>query len=110
MRLPDANRLLKTGGPYSIATKMGTEGCWQRSTIEHSDNEPMSVNAIAVISRMLKPRANRWANMVAGTIDTAAVLLTTIFLPTLYYLFFGAIGVVVAKLKPRLSELFSGKN
>jgi hypothetical protein len=54
--------------------------------------------AMTVMSRMLKPRANRWANMVAGTIETTAVLLTTIFLPTLCYLFFGAIEVACTSL------------
>ena len=49
--------------------------------------------AITVMSRILKPRANRWANMVAGTILTAAALLPIIFVPTLYYLFFVAIEV-----------------
>ena len=49
--------------------------------------------AMTVMSRILKPRANRWANMVAGTIETAASLLPIIFVPTLYYLFFVAIEV-----------------
>jgi hypothetical protein len=50
--------------------------------------------AMTVMSRMLKPRANRWANMIAGTIETAAVLLTLPIVPTPYYLFFGTIEVV----------------
>ena len=47
---------------------------------------------------VLKPRANRWANIVAGTLETAAVILTTIFIPTLYYLFFGTIEVACTSL------------
>ena len=54
--------------------------------------------AMTVMSRMLKPKANRWANMVAGTLQTAAVILTTIFVPTLYYLFFGTIEVACTSL------------
>ena len=33
--------------------------------------------AMILLSRVLKPRANRWANIVAGIIETAAVLLTS---------------------------------
>lgn len=54
--------------------------------------------AMTVMSRILKPRANRWANMVAGTIETAAVLLTIPIVPTLYYLFFGTIEVACTSL------------
>ena len=54
--------------------------------------------AMTVLARMLKPRANRWANMVAGAIETAAVLLTLPLVPTLYYLFFGAIEVACTSL------------
>lgn len=54
--------------------------------------------AMTVMSRILKPRANRWANMVAGTIETAAALLPIIFVPTLYYLFFVAIEVACTSL------------
>jgi hypothetical protein len=57
--------------------------------------------AMILLSRILKPTANRWANIVAGVIETAAVLLTSFILPLLhlmgtssYYLFFGAIEVV----------------
>lgn len=49
--------------------------------------------AMTVLSRALKPRANRWVNLVAGTIETAASLLPVIFVPTLYYLFFVPIEV-----------------
>jgi hypothetical protein len=61
--------------------------------------------AMILLSRILKPRANRWANIVAGTIETAAVLLTSFILPILnlmgtssYYLFFGAIEVACTSL------------
>ena len=56
--------------------------------------------AMILLSRILKPPANRWANIVAGVIETAAVLLTAFILPAFkltetssYYLFFGAIEV-----------------
>src|SRR5262245_65515809 len=55
--------------------------------------------------RILKPTANRRANIVAGIIETAAVLLTSFILPILhltgtssYYLFFGTIEVVCTSL------------
>lgn len=54
--------------------------------------------AMTVTSRVLKPKANRWANMVAGTILTAASLLPIIFVPTRYYLFFVAIEVACTSL------------
>jgi hypothetical protein len=61
--------------------------------------------AMILLSRILKPGANRWANIVAGIIETAAVLLTSFILPMLkltetssYYLFFGAIEVVCTSL------------
>lgn len=51
--------------------------------------------AMILLSRILKPTANRWANIVAGIIETAAVLLTGFILPMLHltgtsscYLFF----------------------
>ena len=56
--------------------------------------------AMILLSRIMKPRANRWANIVAGIIETAAVLLTAFIFPIFhitdtssYYLFFGAIEV-----------------
>src|SRR5262249_45745573 len=56
--------------------------------------------AMILLSRILKPTANRWANIVAGIIETAAVLLTSFILPILhltgtssYYLFFGTVEV-----------------
>ena len=61
--------------------------------------------AMILLSRILKPRANRWANIVAGIMETAAVLLTSFILPILkltetssYYVFFGAIEVVCTSL------------
>jgi MFS family permease len=61
--------------------------------------------AMILLSRILKPRANRWANIVAGIIETAAVLLTSFILPILkltetssYYLFFGTIEVACTSL------------
>jgi len=56
--------------------------------------------AMILLSRILKPGTNRWANIVAGLIETAAVLLTSFILPAFhltgtssYYLFFGALEV-----------------
>jgi len=61
--------------------------------------------AMILLSRTLKPRANRWANIVAGIIETAAVLLAQFIFPIFnitetssYYLFFGAIEVVCTSL------------
>jgi hypothetical protein len=61
--------------------------------------------AMVLLSRILKPRANRWANIVAGTIETAAVLLAQFIFPIFhitetssYYLFFGAVEVVCTSL------------
>ena len=56
--------------------------------------------AMILVSRIAKRAANRWANIVAGIIETAAVLLTSFILPAFhltetssYYMFFGAIEV-----------------
>jgi hypothetical protein len=61
--------------------------------------------AMILLSRTLKPTANRWANIVTGIIETAAVLLTSFILPILklagtssYYLFFGTIEVACTSL------------
>ena len=54
--------------------------------------------AMILMSRMLKPEASRWVNMVAGSILTAAVLLATIGNPTPCYLFFGTIEVACTSL------------
>jgi hypothetical protein len=56
--------------------------------------------AMIVLSRALKYRANRWANIIAGTIKTAAIL-SSMFVgtrPALYYLFFGTIEIVCTSL------------
>ena len=52
--------------------------------------------AMVLLSRVLKYRANRWANIIVGIINTAAVslsLFATGITPTLYYMFFAAIGI-----------------
>ena len=48
--------------------------------------------AMVVLSRLLAYRANRWANIAAGTLKTVAVG-ASLFVgkPTLYYLFFSVI-------------------
>jgi hypothetical protein len=51
--------------------------------------------AMVLLSRVLKYRANRWANVAAGTVMTV-VQLATLFLggsPTMYYLFFSVIEI-----------------
>ncbi|HJS88767.1 MAG TPA: DUF6326 family protein [Steroidobacteraceae bacterium] len=56
--------------------------------------------AMILLSWILKPQANRWANIIAGVIETLAVLLTQIVGPLFnltttssYYVFFGAMEV-----------------
>lgn len=53
-----------------------------------------------LLSWILKPSANRWANIIAGVIETLAVLLTQLIGPlfkltttTSYYVFFGMMEV-----------------
>jgi hypothetical protein len=55
--------------------------------------------AMVVLSRVLKYRANRWANIIAGSIKTVAVF-SSIFVgtPALYYIFFGTIEMVCTSL------------
>jgi hypothetical protein len=50
--------------------------------------------AMVLLSRILKSRTNRWANIIAGTIMTA-VQVSTLFVgtPTLYYAFFSALEI-----------------
>lgn len=51
--------------------------------------------AMVLLSRVLKYRANRWANIAAGTVMTV-VQLATLFLagtPIIYYLFFSVIEI-----------------
>ena len=55
--------------------------------------------AMVLLSRVLKYRANRWANIIAGLIHTAAVSLSMfVGKPALYYLFFGTIEIVCTSL------------
>ncbi|HSL21026.1 MAG TPA: DUF6326 family protein [Vicinamibacterales bacterium] len=52
--------------------------------------------AMALLSRVLEYRVNRWANIIAGTIHTAAVALSLFAgggTPALYYVFFATIEV-----------------
>ncbi len=50
--------------------------------------------AMVLLSRVLKHRANRWANIIAGIIHTAAVGMSLfVGTPTLYYLFFATIEI-----------------
>ena len=52
--------------------------------------------AMIVLSRILEYKANRWANIVAGMLHTAAVL-SSVFVggttPALYYIFFATIEI-----------------
>ena len=52
--------------------------------------------SMIVLSRVLKVRPNRWANIVAGSLMTA-VQLTTLLVarPTTYYVFFSTIEIAV---------------
>ena len=61
--------------------------------------------AMVLLSLVLRRRANRWANIAAGIIETAAVLLTSFILPAFhlmgtssYYVFFGAMEVACTSL------------
>jgi cytochrome b561 len=52
--------------------------------------------AMVLLSRVLGDRANRWANVAAGTIHTAAVILSVFAggtMPAPYYIFFGIIEI-----------------
>jgi hypothetical protein len=50
--------------------------------------------AMVLLSRILKYRANRWANIIAGTIMTVALIATLfVSVPTLYYVFFSIIEI-----------------
>ena len=51
--------------------------------------------AMILLSRFLKRKANRIANIVAGSIKTVVMILTMfVGTPTLYYLFFGSIEII----------------
>ena len=50
--------------------------------------------SMVLLSRILKYRANRWANIIAGTIMTVALILTLfVAVPTIYYVFFSVIEI-----------------
>lgn len=49
---------------------------------------------MVLLSQILKHRANRWANIIAGTIMTIVQLLTLfVAVPTMYYVFFSVIEI-----------------
>ncbi len=53
--------------------------------------------AMVLLSRVLKYRANRWANIIVGIIHTAAVLASTFVggeMPSPFYIFFITVEVV----------------
>jgi hypothetical protein len=55
--------------------------------------------AMVLLSWILKYRANRWANIIAGTIMTAVQTVTLfVAVPTLYYVFFSAIEIACTAL------------
>ena len=50
--------------------------------------------AMVLLSRVLKYKANRWANIIVGIINTVAVLASLLVAtPVLYYAFFGTIEI-----------------
>jgi hypothetical protein len=50
--------------------------------------------SMVLLSRLLKYRANRWANIIAGTFMTAFLAMTLfVAIPTIYYAFFSAIEI-----------------
>jgi hypothetical protein len=50
--------------------------------------------SMVLLSRILKYRANRWANIIAGTFMTAFLTVTLfVAVPTSYYAFFSAIEI-----------------
>jgi hypothetical protein len=50
---------------------------------------------MVLLSRILTYRANRWANIFAGTIMTVALIMTLfVAVPTMYYAFFSVIEIV----------------
>jgi hypothetical protein len=55
--------------------------------------------AMVPLSRVLKYRANRWANIIVGAINTVAVLASLLVAtPALYYAFFGIIEIATTSL------------
>lgn len=56
---------------------------------------------MVLLSRVLEYRANRWANIIVGTLQTAAVILSLFVggtTPAPYYIFFATIEVVCTSL------------
>jgi len=49
--------------------------------------------AMVLLSLILKYKANRWTNIIAGSIKTIVMILTMFVGPTLYYIFFGTIEI-----------------
>jgi hypothetical protein len=50
--------------------------------------------SMVLLSRILKYRANRWANIIAGTFMTAFLTVTLfVAVPTMYYAFFSVIEI-----------------
>lgn len=56
--------------------------------------------AMVILSRVLKYRANRWANIIAGTIMTAVQFSSLFFgsSPAIYYIFFSIIEIACTSL------------
>jgi hypothetical protein len=55
--------------------------------------------AMVLLSRVLKYRANRWANIIVGAINTVAVLASLLIAtPALYYLLFAIIEIATTLL------------
>ncbi len=56
--------------------------------------------AMVLLSRVLRYRANRWANIIAGTLMTAVQFSTLFFgsSPTTYYIFFSIIEIACTSL------------
>lgn len=49
---------------------------------------------MVLLSRLLRYKANRWANIIAGSIKTIVMIMSMfVGTPTLYYLFFGTIEI-----------------
>lgn len=49
--------------------------------------------AMVLLSLILKHKANRWTNIIAGSIKTIVMIMTMFVGPTLYYMFFGTIEI-----------------
>jgi uncharacterized membrane protein len=54
---------------------------------------------MVLLSRVLKYRANRWANIIVGAVNTVAVIASLLVTtPALYYLFFAIIEIATTLL------------